>query len=188
MRIQNNKLFIVIVVLIAAVVICCVGGETESPARHSKKVGLYRASLDDNMVIDFTDVNTLGVFIEFHNYDFFRKLSLDMSVTVVDGNLYAVIYDVTDVPYTQQVSELKEVERMSMAENGSYNMDLKKLPANRQYAVGFFCDANCMFTVDSSFSWTTSKKDYIRDVWLTKLFKWEQIYTPKYYPQFEWNK
>ncbi|MDE6626810.1 MAG: hypothetical protein K2K56_10655 [Lachnospiraceae bacterium] len=179
--------FFILILVVAVGVLCYIGLDYDSPVRHEEGFGIYRASLDsESTIVDFTDTGRLGLFAEFYTYDFFRYLSFDMNVTVVDGNVYAVIYDITDTPYTQEVAELTEVARKTMGKSGDYSMALKELPENRQYVIGFFCDESCMFTLDGSFSWTTSMKEYIQDVWLAGIFKQEEQYTPKNYPENEW--
>lgn len=186
---KKKILFVILILVVAAGVGGYAGLKQDSPVRQDEGVGIYRATLDpESAIVDFTDTGNLGVFTEFHTYDFFRYLSFDMNVTVADGNVYAVIYDVTDTPYTQEVSELTEVARKTMEESGDYSMNLLELPDNHQYVIGFFCDENCMFTLDSSFSWKTSLKEYVHDVWLARIFKWEEKYTPKNYAEYEWYK
>ncbi|MDE6434070.1 MAG: hypothetical protein K2L07_07545 [Lachnospiraceae bacterium] len=181
---KKKLLFLILIFVALAGVLCYIGLGNDSPTRQNEKIGIYRTSLDpESTVIDFTDTETLGIYSEFYTHDFFRQMSLDMDVTVVGGKVYVVIYDVTDMPYTQKVSELTEVDRIEMEQSGAYSMDLKKLPENRRYVVGYFCDESCMFTLDDCFSWKTSMKEYIRDVWLAGIFKWEEQYTPKCFPE-----
>ncbi len=187
MHTGRKRILLVLVLMVVAGVFVYIGLDCDAPIRKGEKSGIYRASLDDESVlIDFTDTTTLGLFSEFYTHDCFRQLTFDMDVTVTGGKVYVVVYDVTDTPYTQDTSKLTEVTRMEMEKNGSYNMDLKKLPENRGYAVGYFCDKDCMFTLDGSFSWQTSMKEYIHDAWLGHIFKWEEQYTPNCYPGNGW--
>ena len=99
--------FFILILVVVAGALCYIGLEYDSPVRQEEGFGIYRASLDpESTIVDFTDTGRLGLFAEFYTYDFFRYLSFDMNVTVVDGNVYAVIYDITDTPYTQEVAEL----------------------------------------------------------------------------------